>query len=287
MRRIMTTRPWRRELSPALPENAYQIPDRHDIPHGKIYYITKGHFIGCGATSFVEKLSSGNIVKSPKPNPYCPHEEVRCRQELMVEFEVYRRIGRSSRVPALIDWDADSHCLILEYLENGDLVSYLRQHASRATAKQRQDWTVQAAEALAVVHEADVIHCDVTPRNFILNGTLELHIADFAGSSVAGSLPTVTTSPRFQPPGWSWKRKPEVGDDIFALGSVLYFIMHGHEPYPDMSEDEAERRFSEGDFPDVSSLPCGHIIRGCWTGDCKNARHVGSALATLYTVEST
>ncbi|OAA44155.1 Protein kinase-like domain protein [Metarhizium rileyi] len=193
--------PWRRELSPALPENAYQIPDRHDIPHGKIYYITKGHFIGCGATSFVEKLSSGNIVKSPKPNPYCPHEEVRCRQELMVEFEVYRRIGSSSRVPALIDWDADSHCLILEYLENGDLVSYLRQHASRVTAKQRQDWTVQAAEALAVIHQADVIHCDVTPRNFILNGTLELHIADFAGSSVAGSLPTVTTSPRFQPPG--------------------------------------------------------------------------------------
>lgn len=42
-------------------------------------------------------------------------------------------------------------------------------------AKQKQDRAVQVVEALAVVRP--VVHCDVSPRNLMLNGTLELRIA--------------------------------------------------------------------------------------------------------------
>ncbi|KAL2756567.1 hypothetical protein ACRALDRAFT_208498 [Sodiomyces alcalophilus JCM 7366] len=81
------------------------------------------------------------------------------------------------------------------------------------------------ASALLAV---DVIHCHVAPRNFILNATLDLHIADFAGSSVARSSPTVGPGPRYEPPNWSWHRPGNKSDDIFALGSVMYFIMRNY-----------------------------------------------------------
>jgi serine/threonine protein kinase len=264
-----------------LPERAFQIPDRDDIPDGEIYYVTRGDFVGFGATSIVDKLSSGNIVKYPKPNPYCPHDESKCREEMKTEAEAYRRIGNNARIPTLIRWEADSYCLALEYLQNGDLISYFRRHANDITTKQKEAWAVQAAEALAVVHAADVIHCDVTPRNFMLDGALELRIADCAGCSIAGSSPTITTSPRFQPPGWNWKRTPVLPDDIFALGSVLYLIMTGDEPHANVTEDEVERRFNAADFPDVSMLSCGHVIRDCWMGDCNSAHDVASALRSL------
>lgn len=54
-----------------------------------------------------------------------------------------------------------------------------------------------AVEALVAVHLADIIHYDVTPRNFMLNEALKLHIADFVGSLVSGSRLIIIISIRF------------------------------------------------------------------------------------------
>ncbi|TQV90487.1 Protein kinase-like domain [Cordyceps javanica] len=266
---------WRRELLPALPDHAFVIPAT--IPYGEIYFFTKGEYVGQGATSFVDRLPSGDIIKYPKPNPYCPVKANTCRQQMRTEAEAYRRIGNNARVPRLIDWDASACYLVIQYLENGNLQSYLDDHNETITSEQRHLWMRHAAEALVAVHSADIIHCDVTPRNFMLNETLELHIVDFAGSSVSGSRPTITTSPRFQRPGWDWK--PTRADDLFALGSVFYYIQTGHEPYSDITEEEAHDRFAADIFPDVSTLRCGSIIHQCWAGRWDDAQQIVNALA--------
>lgn len=218
----------------------------------------------------MDRLPSGDIIKYPKLNPYCPEKENTCRQEMRTEAEAYRRIGNNARVPRLISWDASACSLVIEYLVNGSLQSYLGDHNKTVTSEQRRLWMRHAAEALVAVHSADIIHCDVTPRNFMLNEALELHIADFAGSSVSGSRPTITTSPRFQRPGWDWK--PTHADDLFALGSVFYYIQTGHEPCPDITEEEVHDRFTAEIFPEVSMLRCGSIIRRCWAGSWDDAQ---------------
>ncbi|EGX95667.1 Protein kinase-like domain [Cordyceps militaris CM01] len=277
--RVLTYRrrqgPWRRHLLPTLPEHAFVIPDT--VPHGDIYFYNKGEYVGTGATSFVDRLESGDIIKYPKPNPYCPEKENAYRQQMETEAKAYQRIGNNARVPRLIHWDASACSLVLEYLANGDLRSYLERYNQTVTSDQRQLWMRHAAEALAAVHSADIIHCDVTPRNFMLNEALELHIADFAGSSVAGSRPANTTSARFQRPGWSWD--PTYADDLFALGSVFYFIQTGHEPYHDITEKEVHDRFKSAAFPEVSMLQYGNIIHWCWTGHWDNAQQIVNALA--------
>ncbi len=200
------------------------------------------------------------------------------RQQMEVEAEAYKRIGSNARLPKLIHWDESSCCLVLKYLPNGDLQSYIDREHQRVTTAQKDVWTMQAAEALAAVHAAKVIHCDVTPRNFVLNESLDLHIIDFAGSSIAGSRPTVTTGSRFQRPGWRMS-DAEYADDIFALGSVLYFIQTGHQPYHDIAEGEVTVRFNAAEFPDVSSLRHGNIIRGCWKGDWGDAQQIVDAVS--------
>ena len=54
--------------------------------------------------------------------------------------------------------------------------------------------------------------------------------------------------------------------DLFALGSAIYFIMIGHEVFPDLDSDkdeEIERRFRNGQFP-VDPQVCGTITGKCW-----------------------
>ncbi|PMB68898.1 putative mitogen-activated protein kinase kinase kinase 7-like [Beauveria bassiana] len=116
-------------------------------------------------------------------------------------------------------------------------------------------WILQAASAVSAVHTAEVIHCDVTPRNLLLNASLDLHIANFAGSSIGGSKSTIAAGARLQPPGWSWHLPAKAADDVFALGSVMYFIMTGEEPYPELPEENVEKLFQEKKFP--PSFPLG------------------------------
>ncbi|KAH7309119.1 kinase-like domain-containing protein [Stachybotrys elegans] len=270
---------WQRREHPNWPESVFRIPET--VPHGTIYYITKGKQVGGGATSHVELLPSGDIVKSPKSNPYSPKEEEDHRRDMRIEAEAYRRLGNCPYTPRLVDWDPESCCLTLEYLEKGDLATYMTKTA-QIPGEIRQRWALQAAAALAALHAVDIVHCDVTPRNFMLSAALDLHIADFAGSSIAGSAPTTAAGPRFLPPGWSWHRAVEKTDDIFALGSVIYFVIVGEEPYAGLEEEEVEKLFGKAIFPDVSGLVCGAVIRGCWDGAFKTSEQVINSLNNVY-----
>ncbi|KAF9740419.1 hypothetical protein PMIN01_03054 [Paraphaeosphaeria minitans] len=68
---------------------------------------------------------------------------------------------------------------------------------------------------------------------------------------------------------------PNVKSDIFALGSAIYYIMTGREPYDALTDAEvAACYYSGGDFPSVDSIPCGQIILGCWRGGFNSADKV-------------
>jgi hypothetical protein len=56
---------------------------------------------------------------------------------------------------------------------------------------------------------------------------------------------------------------PTQADDIFALGSVIYFIITGVEPLSELEEDEVECQFAEGHFPDTQ-FHHGEVIQTCW-----------------------
>ncbi|KAL5606328.1 hypothetical protein BROUX41_002745 [Berkeleyomyces rouxiae] len=271
---------WEREAHPDWPDSKFEIPK--EVPAGIVYYVTRGEHISHGPTSHVERLKTGNIIKYPRPNPYNAREEELNFRDMRTEAEVYSRIGDSPYVPKLVNWDSISCSLTLECLPKGDLASYMRKTPS-IPKETRQRWTLQAAAALDCLHAVDIIHCDVCPRNFLLDDALNIVISDFAGSSIDGSEATMAAGPRYLPPGWNWMRRSQKSDDVFSLGSVIYFIMMGREVFSQLKDTEVQQCFQEGIFPDdVHSLVCGSVILACWEGRLRTANDVVVSLSALY-----
>lgn len=178
--------------------------------------------------------------------------------------------------------------LVLEYMPQGDLGKYLRgenpmtrreEQLSPAkegvgiTAAQRLQWACDAAEGLVLLHGHGVMHCDVQALNFVLDEELRLKIIDFEGSSLDGCEAGALERDRFFLPR-DWREPSTATTELFALGSLVYEIMTGREPYAEVKDDEVEALFVEKKFPPVDDLPCGDVMMKCWLGEVKSAEEV-------------
>ncbi|RMZ73604.1 serine threonine kinase [Pyrenophora seminiperda CCB06] len=93
-------------------------------PQGPIVNIIegKGEFLGGGATGLVERLDSGDVVKSPWTGRPTASD---CKQEIAIEAQIYERLGVHPRLVQFKRWDPASHTLTLEYMPNGNLKEYI------------------------------------------------------------------------------------------------------------------------------------------------------------------
>lgn len=246
------------------PEKVSKLPEPED---GEVIYLAKGEFLGKGTHGIIERVSPKTVVKTPLPNPYNPSEEVDIRLYVALEADIYKMIGPHPRVPRVYGYDPETYCLTLEYLPNGDLETYIRRHGDSISSRRRYRWIRQAAEAVRLLHALGIIHSDIHPRNFLLDAHLNLKIADFAGAMLVsdyGDPPSGYPSGYFRHP--EHEEYPDFVNDVFGLGSLIYFIETGRYPFEDEAVDssEAQNRFREDNFPDTSGLVCGDIIEECW-----------------------
>jgi serine/threonine protein kinase len=137
--------------------------------------------------------------------------------------------------------------------------------------KRRLRWCRQAAEAVEYVHEKRVIHCDISLRNFLLDKDLDLLLADFQGmlkstdgATLLNGLARECTKSFLPRVNGDYA---DVKTDLFALGSAIYFIMMGHEVFPELDslddDEEIESRFRNGHFP-TDEHACCQITMNCW-----------------------
>ncbi|KAM0294469.1 hypothetical protein ACHAPM_011208 [Fusarium culmorum] len=239
----------------------------------------KGEFIALGSTSFVERLPDGTILKRPLPAPDRASE--RCN-ELRLESKIYDRLGKNTLVVQKFGWNENDCALTLEYMPNGTLGQYIKSH-HKISHIQRQKWSIEAAQGLQLLHQCGVVHCDVGPHNFLLDGDLQLKIADFSGSSLDGSLTDIRPGSRYKAPSTSKNAtgNPTIRDDIFALGSTIYCIMEGKAPFEEFDSGEVQSKYQACEFPDLGGIPCAEIIQGCWLGKFSCVKEVIEAINKL------
>ena len=174
---------------------------------------------------------------------------------------------------------------MLEYLPEGDLGRYLRGEEPMTRLgtqswplrgkveilpEQRLQWACDAAEGLALLHEHGIWHCDVRAMNFLLDEELRLKIIDFEGSSLDAGEAMALEATRFFLPR-EWREPSTARTEVFALGSLVYEIMTGGEPYAELGDEEVMERFGREEFPDVEGLVCGDVMMECWLGEVKSA----------------
>jgi len=234
--------------------------------------------VAVGATSFVERLADGNIIKTPLQSHH--HDTT---AELTIEAKIYQRIGPHPRLVPIISWDEAEHALTMEFMANGTLKDYIEAHPDDISTAQRLRWAREAAEGLQLVHDVGVVHYDVGPHNFLLDEKLSLKISDFGGSSVDGSRPSICAGIRYAPSDIAWRRgrKPDPAGDLFGLGSTIYYISTGTEPFHDVESEEVDKRFAACVFPAVDEVLAGDVIWKCWMGRFASASEVLSELTAL------
>lgn len=145
---------------------------------------------------------------------------------------------------------------------------------------QRLQWVCEAAEGLQFLHSKGVIHCDVKPKNLLLDAALGLRIADFSTSSLNGSPVPAFRTTRFSLPRGA-REQPTARSDIFGLGSTTYEIMTGESPYGESDSDEVVRLYEAKEFPTITGTPCDTFIRQCWSGEITSAQEAYDYITAL------
>lgn len=240
-----------------------------------------------GNTGIVELLPGGDrVMKSPHPQE-CTSEKRRQIGQLRREIEVYNRLPSShDRFLRMLDHSVDldnmeavDGGIIFEFMPNGTLSSYLESPVD-IPIYQRLQWSIEAAEAVVLLHSYQVIHADIKPQNMLLDKHLGLKLIDMAGSSIDGKRPlTLESTSYFLPRSMKDPMPCNISTDLFALGSSIYHIMTRKMPYGEISDhDEVERRGLQKEFPSTDSIPYGSIIRGCWMCYFESAEAVYNAL---------
>lgn len=245
------------------------------MPQSEHDYKQKGKFINGGLSGIVELLPSGLISKSPWPG----FRNKDSRKEIANEHEIYKHLGPHQRLVP-IEGYTEEGVLLLQHMQHGNLADYLRAHSETISMGQRLQWATEAAEGLEFLHSKGVIHCDVKPKNFLLDDSLGLKIADFSSSALNGSYVLACKSTRFSLPHGR-QEKPTIRSDTFALGCTTYMIMTGEDPYENLHSDEVTHLFKNGDFPSFKGTLCDEYIRQCWVGEIKSTREAYDCIKTL------
>jgi serine/threonine protein kinase len=258
------------------------LPINNPILYPEVFYITKGEFVHWGATAVVERLPSGAIIKSPFVTGSRDQLEVG-RRKMQAEVHVYRRIHENypdhPRIPKVIHWYPATSCLSMEFLENGNLAAFMERTPDRDIPLDlRLRWAKHAAEAVQVLHSLRIIHCDVVPQNFLLDSELNLKICDLGGGSVDGWAALTMADVRYLPPHYDMTAHSFFSDDLFSIGSLIYFIMTGKHPYESRRKEWVEHLYDTGRFPDTAYVICGDVIEKCWKNEFETAQAIYDAL---------
>ncbi|OBT60307.1 hypothetical protein VE03_10216 [Pseudogymnoascus sp. 23342-1-I1] len=224
--------------------------------------------ISGGSTGLIYLLPSRYVRKTAYPDS----TRKQSLRDIEHEYKIYQRLPRHDLLLEMVGYSME-HGLILEYMPNGNLREYLQTKAADVSLDQRLQWACDAAEALHLVHSHNIIHCDVKPENFLLDSRLRLRIIDFSGSSIDGSYFSAVESARFCLPR-PWEAPSSIVTDVFALGSTIYEIMTGTQPYAHCTDEEVEALFREGTFPPVDRIPCGEVIKRCWHSEVHSAEEI-------------
>ncbi|KAK4236027.1 kinase-like domain-containing protein [Achaetomium macrosporum] len=152
-------------------------------------------------------------------------------------------------------------------------------------------WTVELCAAPAWIESLGLVHGDLRPPNILFDERDHIKLADFDCVSRIGDSSYGNASPwaRLYPHPLTGKGRwglygPKT--EQFAIGSLLYCMTRGHEPYGHPEDDpelDVVSLFKEAVFPVVNAegdvLDC--IIDRCWAGCYELIKHLAEAAAQL------
>ena len=240
-----------------------------DLPVNRIRRLRIGRYQvlshiatgGMGAVYKAEDVDSGREVALKVLSP-----EAAANPAMVARFR--REAGHAQKlkhenIVTLYEWGQASgiYFLALEYIDGIDLFEYI-QRKRQLNAEESRDLVIQAAKALAHLHQTGIVHRDIKPSNFLvtqkdgrpflklidLGLARETNAEEFRLTRASHTLGTVDY---MAPEQARDSGKADVRSDIYSLGCTWYHMLAGTAPFPKGSLTERIMQHSEAEPPDI------------------------------------
>eukprot|EP01017_Pseudomicrothorax_dubius_P047592 TRINITY_DN8570_c0_g3_i4.p1 TRINITY_DN8570_c0_g3~~TRINITY_DN8570_c0_g3_i4.p1 ORF type:complete len:552 (-),score=113.95 TRINITY_DN8570_c0_g3_i4:44-1699(-) len=155
---------------------------------------------------------------------------------------------------AFFDEATHSLCVVMEFVDGGDLLQKIREHATNRTAFAEEDvwaFAIQMLKGLRTLHEMSILHRDLKCANvFMSRSGRVVKIGDLNVAKVArnGFLSTQTGTPYYASPEVWRDETYNAKSDVWSLGCVLHEMLALKPPFraPDM--EGLFRKVQKGQF---------------------------------------
>jgi hypothetical protein len=159
--------------------------------------------------------------------------DIRHASRFAIEAQVLQALDhpRIVRILDLVE-DPSGSYLIMEWVEGTDLGALLRAEGDPGLPADRVlDWTLQAADGLAYVHEQQTVHRDVKPQNLMLSPDRGIVVVDFgiASPAAAGGTREIGT-PGFMAPETYEGVSVTPRTDVYGLAATAWTLLAGSPP---------------------------------------------------------
>jgi len=151
------------------------------------------------------------------------------RRRFLQEGEVLQRLKHPNLVRVTELHDEAQPWMVMELVAGGTLFHWVAAHG-KMPPRMAVEATLEVAGALAVAHEAGMVHRDVKPRNVLVTSDGRCKLADFGIAQDDTSRMTRTgdvfgTLGFMAPEQFEDTRGVDVRADIYALGATLWFLL--------------------------------------------------------------
>uniref|UniRef100_A0A8C4QIH9 non-specific serine/threonine protein kinase n=1 Tax=Eptatretus burgeri TaxID=7764 RepID=A0A8C4QIH9_EPTBU len=156
--------------------------------------------------------------------------------------------------------------LVTEYARNGEMFEYLSKHGQLDEEEAKRKF-LQIVSAVDYCHQRGIVHRDLKAENLLLDGNMNVKLADFGFGNFYQKgelLATSCGSPPYAAPevfeGLEYDG-PQL--DVWSLGVVLYVLVCGTLPFDGATLPALRQRVLSGRFriPFFMSEDCEHLIR--------------------------
>lgn len=256
-------------------QQEYRQPQHNNPPpsnmrSGGNHKILKNRFLlekvlGVGGMGVVYKAKDRLKVEAKDRDPYVAikvlSDEFKSHPDAFISLQRESRKAQRLAQPNIVkvydfDRDGDVVFMTMEYMEGKPLDQLVRQYnATGLPWDDALEIIKGLCSALSHAHAENIIHSDFKPGNIFVTNSGMAKIFDFGiaravtnvdrsdGKAIdrtvfdAGSLGALT--PAYASMEMLQGKVPDVRDDIYALGCIVYEILTGTHPFEKLPADEA------------------------------------------------